>query len=59
MHLPLLDATKYLFDDKRLSTMKPTARIINVARGGIINEEDLATALNDGIIASVCDIVSE
>ena len=31
--------------------MKPTARIINVARGGIINEADLAKVLNDSTIA--------
>ena len=51
LHLPLLDSTKDLFDIKRLSIMKPTARIINVARGGIINETDLADSLNNDIIS--------
>ena len=51
LHLPLLDATKNLFDAERISTMKSTARIINVARGGIINESDLANALNNDIIS--------
>ena len=51
LHLPLLDSTLNLFDQKRLSMMKKTARIINVARGGIINEEDLAESLNKGVIA--------
>jgi len=51
VHVPLTDLTRDLFDEKRLATMKPTARIINVARGGIINERDLANALNDGVIA--------
>jgi D-3-phosphoglycerate dehydrogenase len=59
LHLPLLDSTKYLFDGKRLSTMKPTARIINVARGGIINEEDLAYSLNNSIISGAAVDVFE
>ncbi len=51
VHVPLTDATRDLFDYERLSAMKPTARIVNVARGGIINEADLAHALADGKIA--------
>ena len=51
VHVPLTDSTKDLFDYKRLSSMKSSARIINVARGGIINEPDLAKALSEGIIA--------
>jgi D-3-phosphoglycerate dehydrogenase len=47
----MLDSTRNLFDLERLQKMKPTARIINVARGGIINENDLATAIQDGVIA--------
>ena len=46
LHVPLIDSTKNLFDYDRLCQMKDTARIINVARGGIINEADLAKALN-------------
>ena len=42
VHVPLTDSTRDLFDYDRLSNMKSTARIINVARGGIINEADLA-----------------
>ena len=51
LHLPLLDNTKDLFNTERLAIMKPSARIINVARGGIINEADLAKALNNDVIA--------
>jgi len=51
VHVPLMDSTRDLFDYKRLSSMKPNARIINVARGGIINESDLAKALIDGKIS--------
>jgi len=51
LHVPLLDSTKNYFDADRLTKMKPSSRIVNVARGGIINESDLANALNDGIIA--------
>ncbi len=51
VHVPLTDHTRDLFDAHRLATMKPTARIINVARGGIINENELADALNNDVIA--------
>ncbi|SVD88399.1 uncharacterized protein METZ01_LOCUS441253, partial [marine metagenome] len=59
LHLPLLDSTKNLFDAERLSTMKPSARIINVARGGIINESDLSNALNNDVIAGAAIDVFE
>ncbi len=51
LHVPLNDSTRDLFDLKRIKMMKKEAKIINVARGGIINELDLATALNEKIIA--------
>ena len=51
LHIPLLDSTINLFDRKRLKMMKKSARIINVARGGLINEKDLSDALNNNIIA--------
>ena len=51
LHMPLLDSTKDLFNKDRIAQMKPSSRIINVARGGIINEPDLAQALNEDIIA--------
>ncbi len=59
LHIPFLDNTKNLFDAQRLSMMKNTARIINVARGGIINESELAHALNEGVIAGAAIDVFE
>ncbi len=51
LHVPLTDSTKNLFDYERLCAMKPTARIVNVARGGVIDEAGLAKALNENKIA--------
>lgn len=51
VHVPLTESTRNLFNYERISLMKPSARLINVARGGIINEEDLARALNEEKIA--------
>ena len=47
VHVPLIESTRGLFDYDMLSKMKESARIINVARGGIINESDLARILNE------------
>jgi len=51
IHVPMNESTKDLFNYERLNKMKNSARIINVARGGIINEEDLSKALNEGLIS--------
>ncbi len=51
IHVPLNKATKNLFNYERLCMMKPSARIINVARGGIINENDLSEVLRKNVIA--------
>ena len=59
LHLPLLDSTKNLFNKDRLAAMKPSARLINVARGGIIDEPDLADALNNNVIAGAAIDVFE
>jgi D-3-phosphoglycerate dehydrogenase len=45
VHTPLTDETRNLIGEKELAAMKPGTRVINCARGGIINEEALAAAL--------------
>ena len=50
MHIPKTPETTHLINAERLAKMKPNARIINCARGGIIDEEALATALKEGRI---------
>ena len=52
IHSPLNERTENLIDLERLSLMKPTAYIVNMGRGGIINEADLATALDQDLIAA-------
>ncbi|MDY0387808.1 MAG: phosphoglycerate dehydrogenase [Methanolobus sp.] len=51
VHTPLIKETRNIIDAKEFAMMKSTARIINCARGGIINEEALADALNSNKIA--------
>jgi len=51
IHCPLTETTKHLIDASKLKLMKPTAYIMNTARGPIIKEDDLLDALNNGTIA--------
>ncbi len=51
MHCPLTDTTKEMINKDALAKMKSTAYFVNTARGGVVNEQDLADALNDGVIA--------
>jgi len=51
LHLPKTPETLHMINADMFAKMKPTARIVNCARGGIIDESDLAAALNDGTIA--------
>ncbi|MCF7874957.1 MAG: phosphoglycerate dehydrogenase [Candidatus Omnitrophica bacterium] len=60
VHTPLTDATKDLISSKEFEQMKPSAFIINCARGGIINEDALAKALADKKIAGAAvDVYSK
>lgn len=47
----LTDETRHLLNAKRFAAMKPTAFLVNVARGGIVHTDDLIQALNSGQIA--------
>ena len=51
IHTPLLPETRNMISLPQFKMMKPNARVANVARGGIVNEDDLYTALKEGIIA--------
>ena len=60
LHCPLTPATENLINRDVLARMKRSAFIINTARGGIINEQDLADALRAGEIAGAgIDVLSE
>lgn len=51
VHMPLTKKTENMISLPQMKLMKPTTRLINCARGGIINENDLAKALSEKIIA--------
>ncbi|MBN2589250.1 MAG: phosphoglycerate dehydrogenase [Sedimentisphaerales bacterium] len=51
LHVPRNEQTLNLISKKQIEMMKPTVRIVNCARGGIINEDDLYDALNNKRIA--------
>lgn len=60
LHAPLTDKTKHLINKDSLKMMKPTAYLINTARGAFIVEQDLADALNNGTISGyAADVVYE
>ncbi len=50
LHVPLLDNTHHLIDADALSAMKPTALLINTARGAVVDNVALADALREGVI---------
>ena len=59
LHCPLTPETKELVNAERLKTMKPSAILINTGRGPLVNEQDLADALNEGRIAGAgLDVLS-
>ncbi len=51
-HCPLTDKTKGIVNSELISHMRPSAMLINTARGGIVNEKELAEALNEEKIAA-------
>ena len=59
LHCPLTNETKELVHKERLAMMKPSAILINTSRGPVVNETDVAAALNEGKIAAFgADVVS-
>ena len=50
-HVPLLDSTRHMINAEKLKMMKNTARIINTARGGVIDEDALYNSLKEGSLA--------
>ena len=60
LHCPLTPDTREMVNARRLSLMKPTAILINTGRGPLVNEQDLADALNTGrIYAAGLDVLSQ
>ncbi|MBP1911428.1 D-2-hydroxyacid dehydrogenase [Thermococcus stetteri] len=51
LHVPLVDATYHLINEERLRLMKPTAILINAARGAVVDTSALVKALQEGWIA--------
>jgi D-3-phosphoglycerate dehydrogenase len=60
LHVPLIDATRHLISTQTIAKMKTGVRLINTARGELINEFDLAAALDSGkVAAAALDVLSE
>ena len=51
LHVPLTDTTKNIINSESINQMKDGVRIINCARGGLVNEEDLANAIKSGKVS--------
>ncbi|CAH9098328.1 unnamed protein product [Cuscuta epithymum] len=60
LHMPLTPDTKKVFNDETFAKMKKGTRLINVARGGVIDEDALVRALDSGIVAQAAlDVFTE
>lgn len=60
LHCPLTDETEDLVNERTLSLMRPTAFLVNTARGACVDEDALARALSDGTIcAAAVDVIRD
>ncbi|KAK9282109.1 hypothetical protein L1049_005021 [Liquidambar formosana] len=60
LHMPLTPATDKMFNEETFAKMKKGVRIINVARGGVIDEDALVKALDAGVVAQAAlDVFTE
>ena len=60
LHCPLTPETRHMVNAERLMSMKSTSILINTGRGPLVNEQDLADALNNGVImAAGLDVLSQ
>ncbi|MFW5653308.1 MAG: NAD(P)-dependent oxidoreductase [Planctomycetota bacterium] len=51
LHVPAIEATRHLMNEKTLGMMKPTALLVNTTRGSVVDQKALAAALKNGTIA--------
>lgn len=58
LHCPLTDATKGLINKETISKMKKGCLLVNTSRGPVVNEYDLADALNNDLLYAAVDVVS-
>jgi len=59
IHIPLMDSTQHMFNEERLRMMKPTAFLVNTARGGLVDGKALYRALSEGWIQGAATDVLE
>ena len=60
LHCPLTEENRRMIDEKAIARMKPGVRIINTARGGLVDESAMAAALESGRVACyMADVLSE
>jgi len=60
LHCPLTEDTKEIIRKENIDKMKDNVRIVNVSRGGLVNETDLANALNSGkVLSAGVDVILE
>ncbi|WP_372872938.1 D-2-hydroxyacid dehydrogenase [Shewanella sp.] len=58
LHCPLTPQTEYMVNASTLALMKPAALIVNTARGGLVDEAALASALHQGRVRAAVDVLS-